>query len=944
MKMKPIKLVMSAFGPYLKETTINFSDLGDSGIYLITGDTGAGKSTIFEAISYALYGETVSGSGRSAAMLRNKSATDDEETYVELDFMAAGKRYHIYRSPKYTLDRFKKQRKNAADSNGSAQKKQAEHGNQFLLQGFDDGTLISKENDGNRKIFDIIGIGKDNFKKISMIAQGEFMSVIREKTEAREKILNSVFDTQNYVLLTEKLKDYRSKANAELESVKVGLLSVLSRLECSKESVFADDVQTEKNLEIITSEQLERIHTLAENIIAEDTELLENIVRQLEENTARTDEVKKDLVKAEIRHRQETELKKKKAEREALEATLPALQRALEEVRDAPEKAAEIETRAEVLASGLTDYDSLDKAVSDKTKISRNLSKLQTELETARKEKASAEQEEEAAKKQLSKLEGIEEKKADTEIKYQSVVDNGTKLKEFQSKFNILRTKQQEAEKLKQNFMIIAASYTKKKTEYDHIHKEFICNQAGILAAELTAGERCPVCGSRDHPFPAKSENKTVTKEQLDKTKSDLDKADAAMNEASKAAGIAKERAEDFRSDLLEGMGSYFGKRIESLEETEEYIIEKMKELRVIAKQLMAEKKKYQELIDEKTKLHRLVDSKQVLIYALGEKIAALTGEVSAESEKESAAGERITELKEKLEFSSKKEAEKHIAQLKQEAAMLKAKYESARSAVDTQKSRAEALISAEEVLQKQLSESDEYDLDVLQKKAETLADAFKILDVQRQELHSRISSNNSIKTELEKKKSDFITAFEKFNRCSDLYRTASGDLKGRDNVKLLSYVQAAYFERVLQRANIRLYTMSDGRYSLVRSSYAADKRKTTGLDIDVRDNESGKTRNVETLSGGESFMAALAMSLGLSDEIQSNAGGIQLETMFIDEGFGSLDDRALDKAVDALHTLSTGNCLIGIISHVGRLKEVINKRITVKRNSDNNTVAKIEL
>ncbi len=940
--MKPIKLVMSAFGPYLNKTVIDFSLLGDNGLYLITGDTGAGKSTIFEAISYALYGETVSGKDRNAAMLRNKSADDDIETYVELDFISKGKYYHIYRSPKYELNRLKRARKKNGEEQDTPQE-HSEHGNKFEFKCEQDGITYSKEKDGEAAVKEIIGINKENFKKIAMIAQGEFMSVIREDTETRGKILNSVFNTQNYVTLTEKLRDRTSEALVKKDKIQNEISSSVKLLSCDEESEFRKETEEKKSLSVITYEEIDRIQELSEKLLNEDEEKNRALKLTAQENKEKQAQINQQLGKANIRKRNEKELKEKQQQHKKLEEQMPQLTEKLEAAKENPEKAGKFESQAEVLRSKLSDYDKLDDLAGEQKACTTAEKECTAELDKAKKTKVRNEELIESHKKRLSELEGSEEKKAKLEAEFEKLVEKGKRRKGLLDKSKELLKMKEEAEQAKSKYLDIKKRFGKQEELFRRLNSAFLDNQAGILAANLNENEPCPVCGSVHHPKLAFKHENAPSKDEVDQESAKLDQLNKRMNEAATDAGTKRNRVNDTQSELISNFREEFGEEI-VLEELEAYLDRNVRELRKQCFFITTEIRELEGCIEEKTKITKDIEKLLKQNEIITEKISELKVEIAKNSEKIESLQKNIEELAAKLEFKSKKEAENRINELIRKSKTLKEEYEKAESAVREHTNKISELTAAEGVIQKQLSETQAYDFEALNIAAKEYAAIEKQIEEKGQRLSVRMSNNQKVNEALKNTKSKFKKAVDNYYRCADLYATANGALRDKDKIKLVSFIQAAYFDRVLIRANSRMEKMTDGRYKLIRYDSINDKRKTGGLAISITDNESGKIRSVNTLSGGESFMAALALSLGLSDEIQSNSGGIRLETMFIDEGFGSLDDKALEKAVEALNGISSGSCLIGIISHVGRLKEMINKRITVTRDNCSNTTAKVEI
>lgn len=935
--MKPIKLVMSAFGPYLNETVIDFSLLGDNGLYLITGDTGAGKSTIFEAISYALYGETVSGKERNAAMLRNKRADDNTDTYVALDFVAKGKQYHIYRSPKY---KYNKRLKRGSKKNGEEQE-YGEHGNKFEF--ICDGITYSKEKDGEAKIKEIIGINKENFKKIAMIAQGEFMSVIREDTKKRGDILNSVFNTGNYVTLTNRLGICTKEAKEKMEKIKNEITAAVQLLSCDTESEFYKETEEKKSLPIITYEEMDRIQELSAKLISKDEEQSHSLQLTVQQNKKKQAEVDQQLGKAKIRQQNENELKVKQEQRKILEEKLPYLNEKLQSAKENPEKAGKLESQAEVLRSKLSDYDKLEDLAGEQKACTTSEKKCRENLDKAKKEKAKNEELISTYKRRLSQLEGSEEKKVKLETDYDKLVEKGKSRKKLLDDCQKLKEYKEEADRAKNDYLDSKRNYENQEALFRRINSAFLDNQAGILAADLKENEPCPVCGSVHHPKLATKHENAPSKKQVDQESAKRDRLSKLMNEAATVAETKNNRVNDKESELVTSAREKLGEDI-PVEELAGYLDINVKELRKQCSDIKFEIRKLKENIDEKTEKTKMVDQLQQRNEEINTAVLKLSSQAAANSEKLKSVEKNISELSAKLEFESQKEAERRISELTRNAKMLKQEYENSKSEFEEYQQKIRDLRSQEEVLHKQLSESEGYDLETLECEKIKYIEKEKRLVEKEKQISVRICNNRRVNEVLKSQKSRFKKADDTYKRCKGLYDTANGELPGKDKIKLDAFIQAAYLDRVLIRANSRMDKMTDGRYELIRYDSLNDKRKTVGLDISITDNESGKIRSVNTLSGGESFMAALALSLGMSDEIQSTSGGIHLDTMFIDEGFGSLDDKALEKAVEALNGISSGSCLIGIISHVRRLKEMISKRIIVTRDNASNTTAKVEI
>lgn len=934
--MKPVKLVLSAFGPYLNRTEIDFSKLGDNGIYLITGDTGVGKTTIFEALSFALYGETVSGNDRNATMLRNKSANDSLETYVEVDFIEKGNKYHIYRSPKYKISNSSEiKSKNKEDK----EIKPKYHNNKFELQCISEGQIYTKEKDGTKKIEEIIGIEKSNFKKICMIAQGEFMDVICESTENRKKLLNDVFETGIYEILTDKLKTYRNDAEKRKDEVLQEIYAALKLISCDERSVYfnsINDIRTDPSYRISFAEDTDKITDLIEKVISEDEKKSYNLKDQLDKNKIKTDEINKKLNTAAIVLGYEKQLIENTERKNELEKNIIKLKDKYDKIRDNPESASKCEVEANIIKSVLNDYDRLDK-LENEYQIAVNAEKESNiKLEQRNGEIKKLNNNIISENKRLSEFDGIEAKREAKNAEYENTVKTGKELRNLFDEYNKSIELKNIADNSEKEYKLSKQKYIEQNRLYENLHTAFLDDQAGILSQQLEDGKPCPVCGSKIHPFPAKQKQGAPSKEEVNKAKEYRNLLEEENEKKSIECEKDKAKAESMVSNVSKKAYDLFNENIE-YQYLGIYIDKTLTKYRNLAKSLKKQYSDYSNMIKERDDIKKNIEDMRTNSDLIREEIVRLTGETKTQTEKANSAEKQKSELRKKLEFSSKDEAQNKINDLLNQAQNLKNEYDDTKATLEQQRRKIGEINANIELLNKQISDNEKFDINVLNEKKSELETENKLLYEERTNILTRLSNNKSAVKSIKTKKDSFRQAVEYYNNCKELSDTANG------KIKFDTYVVASYFDRILIRANNRMYKMTDGRYKLIRSDSPDDKRKTFGLDINVVDNANGKMRSVNTLSGGEKFMAALSLSLGLSDEIQSASGGIHLETMFIDEGFGSLDDKSLTKAIQTLKEISTGDCLIGIISHVGRLKEMINKRITVT-NENNITTAKVEI
>ena len=944
--MKPEKLAMSAFGPYLERTEIDLSVFDGSGLYLVTGDTGAGKSTIFEAICYALYGETVSGGDRNAKMLRNKKAPDSIETYVELEFTSGGKRYFIKRSPKYELDEMKRTRKKAEEDEPAAPQKHKEHTNSFLLRCYDENIDYTREKDADEKIMDIVGMGKENFKKISMIAQGDFMSVIREKTEGRERILNSVFGTKKYGLLTEKLREYRTAAKSERDRLESEISTAVRLISCAPGSSCEEELDIRSRTGYLSAAELDRISLMLDEIIKEDIQAEKLCMEQSEENRKSSELLSKAFANAETREKNRRELERNKEELKRIREALPGYEARMKEAAEKNKEGEKLKTEAGLLREKLPEYERLTELEKKLLQIRQKAQRAGEGLESAEKEASKNTEMIKSLTEKLAQYEGIEEKRTEVELGLGRITEKGKQLRNLQNKYISLAQADDKCRVMQESYTRSRLEYDKARSEYERLNHAFLDDQAGILARSLEDGKPCPVCGSTEHPHPAEMTGNAPAKDQVDRAGKIADELAEKMRKASEASMTAVGVRDALCENISDLIYDLFGKNIEAgnVREMRSYSDEQIGELESKARKLQAARRQLDSAAREKKDHTAQLELCRKKSEELSERQTRLAAESAAAKEQAASNEKQLAEGRSRLQFASAREASARIAQLTSGAEAINAAYEKARDQYDANVTAEARIRSACELLEKQISENTAADLEQLSRQQRELSEERENINASVKAIAARMRGNENARKVIDRNREAYAAACAHLRSCEDLYNTASGGLPGRERLKLDSYVLSEYFDRILILANNRMIAMSDGRYQLVRSESYEDKRVNSGLELDIIDRDSGKQRRVSTLSGGESFMAALALSLGLSDEIRSSSGGIRLETMFIDEGFGSLDEKSLEKAVDALTALSTGECLIGIISHVGRLKEMISKRIVITRDNKGKTCASVEI
>lgn len=910
--MRPIKLTISAFGPYADQTVLELDKLGENGLYLITGSTGAGKTSIFDAITYALYGEP-SGSVRDDSMLRSKYASASTDTFVELTFIYNGKTYTVRRNPEY-------ERPKARGEGVTMQGAKAElH--------YPDGRIVDKsKKEVTRAVTEIMGIDRDQFLQIAMIAQGDFLKLLLAKTEDRKAIFRRIFKTQKFEKVQSELKEEARRLYGQFSDARKSLLTYAKGIECDIENPLYCETELAKAGTLSTEQTIELLKLL----IAEDTE----DQKQLEMDSS---SISKDLatVNANIGKAEEYAKNVKAFEQKQLELPQKAgafadAKKALDQENKKQPERDQLDKDIASLEVELPQYDTVDT-------LEKDIKSLTTSIETAeakQKETQAAIDEKNAEiKDSREKIKAL----SDAEAKKEKLESEKSKLNEQKSKLEALQEVLEDYDKLCADFkskqvkyVALANAAQEALDKYNEQNKAFLDEQAGILASELKDGIPCPVCGSSHHPNLATMSEGAPSEAELKKSKKAYEDAQKKAEKKSVECGTLKGQVEasktNIKKQITELIGTY------EIENASDPIDEKLSGIRTSLLYLIDQINAESGRIQEREKLEKELPTLEKDVETLGDDLKkyaeTVTSNTATKKEKES----QIESLRKELRFVSKTEANAELLSLKAKKNKLKKAFDDANAAfndADKALSELKGELSALEEVVKQVCK---IDLDAEKQKRDDLntkADAYKKIS---ETLASRLAANGRCLENIEKTAEEAQKLEAHYKWVNTLSETANGGLSGKEKIMLETYIQMNYFDRILVRANRRLQKMTNGQYDLIRRQSSTDLKSQAGLDLDVVDHYNGTMRPVNTLSGGESFKASLALALGLSDEIQSSAGGVRLDTMFVDEGFGSLDDDSLGLAIATLQELTDGNRLVGIISHVGELKTKIDKQIIVTK------------
>ncbi|BBF45185.1 exonuclease SbcC [Lachnospiraceae bacterium KM106-2] len=1030
--MKPMQLSLSAWGSYPGEVHVDFTTFEEQGIFLITGPTGAGKTTIFDAISFALYGN-VSGSVREKTSLRSDFAKPEAATYVELTFKHKGRHYKIRRIPKY-------ERQKKRQSGTTTQSETAEL--YFLDE--EDRQPITKVSDVNEAIYELMGIDYNQFKQIAMIAQGEFQKLLIADSEERVKILRKLFRTDHFErigkLLTEQALSLGKARATEKTKIDSNLLNLRVHSEELQEKIVAEDKDYEAilvsvKLEVKEEEKEVREKSKIRKQAETEKEKLNATIQEAKDQLEKRKQLQQCQVKLDQLSMRKAEIEEKEHKieriREAkevmpyysrfhtmkeeedkaknrLEFTIEQLKKVEVELKAGEEnvKQAEIlQEQNEKLNSEKAYLEPFSEMFEKQTKLKKELAQADTAYQRAgsmneqmKDYLKESKEKEEGITKQLERYEGAEQSLAEKTVELEKKKQQIKLYEEEKERQNRIGTEKDKYINWSGQRDVQKEKCTMMK---DRINEETIKltrAQAGILASKLEEGKPCPVCGSKEHPAPEKLQGDVLSEEQIKgleeeytkefdklanmesyvvRQKTLVETLDTQSDEFLKQFGIQKNEFTD----------AYVAcsKDVVSLEQSLKDENAKLRQKKLLEEQAKALKEQIAKCESDKIEKDQQLELLRTSVDGLKGKLGAIEETLPKEFATEELLVRRLqeivatiaqnslkaNELKQKQEMLAKQKQEMEGSQkeiqvtiqnlanqlqfLKQEfeQALLSHKFENEtvfqeminqasdlpliEQDVSMYKDETIRVHQLKEGLEKEIKEDEPISLEELENKKVELLEVLTEMEQWIQERATNIDINKDIIAKVEKNLSQLGSVNEKYRIYTDLDNAAKGF--NSDRMKLEQFVLSVYFKEILKAANARLSTMTGGRYELLKADKVEDARKRGSLELEVMDYYTGKRRSVKTLSGGESFKAAICLALGLSDIVQNNAGGIEIETLFIDEGFGALDSESLEQALETLGSLSANNRLIGIISHVSELKERIDHQIIVSRTQQGSRV-----
>ncbi len=1055
--MKPIKLIMSAFGPYAgKMPPIEFSQFEEKGLFLISGDTGAGKTTIFDAICFALYGET-SGKFRDTKNLRSEYAKESETCFVDFYFSHQGRDYHIRREPSYER----------INRNGKVTEEKEK-----VTFFYPDGTTAEgvRNVDGTEKetgiIRELLHIDSKQFMQIAMIAQGEFWNLLNAKTDERTKILRTIFQTSGYNNIEYRLKDRMDASNKLKTQTESSIVQYFSDVTADAEDGLAEslsELQTRAkrsgsawNIEEIIDMVKAAINSDEKKLESADSELkaAEKEYKKSIESLATAETNNGFIKRLEELKKKEKELKDRKKETDEKDALLnrqklatrevnpvylswkdkddsvKGIEKQIEEKKKAVktasdksveakkelEKAKKEQPEAEKLQSYIDKIKEEEKKYQQRDELVKEIGKLKKESRGFEAKEKELEQREKDLKDEIEKLrETIKELKGTPEklIEIQGMIENYQKLLDKIDK--IIKTGIPDRDRKKKDLERKQKVFTDAREEYENANNERILaerildnSRAGILAENLKEGEKCPVCGSLHHPEPARKCDEAITEEAFKELKNKEDELQAKKSNANTEAETAKTSLKEIesrlQSDIIECLkdklldimdtGNELDVLINEIKEAQHIVIDKIAEKTKQQKDLEEDNRTFEraenelenaqgiksdtlnkdkeEFLKKKQKTEKEESEKEAVLKTLAE--LSFENWEKAKSEMDTAQKKRKSIL-DQFEKSDKdsREADQKLASEESALKVLEKSLVKEKEDAEAKKQELEASVKknqfesvdnmlgfvlSEKAIEAADKEIRDYRQEVNTNKtqleaAEKDAGDRTVIDVEqlkekngllKAEVDKKQKIKNSVKNRfdgnaerLEKiisQKAELEKSRKENSICTRLYNLVKGTT-GNGKITLEQYIQAAGFDGIIAAANRRLLPMSEGQYELYRQEDSLGKKSNTFLDLEVLDNLTGHRRPVGNLSGGESFKASLSLALGLSDTVSMNLGGVQMDALFIDEGFGTLDRRSIESAMDILINLSGNNKLVGIISHREELMENIPQQIRVKKTRD---------
>ena len=921
--MKPYRLTISAFGPYGDEVTVNFSKLGERGLYLITGDTGAGKTSLFDAITFALYGRA-SGESRSADMLRSRYAAADTPTFVELDFVHHGQHYIVRRNPAYL-------RPSKRGEGMTAQAPDA-------VLNRPDGTVVTKVDAVTKEITELLGLDRNRFCQIAMLAQGDFQRLLLANTEKRMEIFRELFHTESYAVLQDRLRaqanEWKQKA-AALET---------QMMQAAKMAVMPPDTERAETLCGLLSNPppdfAACVAALAQEQENEDEHAVTAMETQLAEMEQMLSETERKLGQAQAAQAAQKRweqamalIQQQTPQEEQLRAQLTAIE---QETPAYEQLCTQVQAQTQMLAQ----YDTLERLGKERQIAQEKNAEQQKRAQAAQQKKAQAQAAYEALISEQKALAGAQAEWERQKHALESLQTKAALVEEIAQLYRDMHREKKLLAKMQKDYLAAQQTAGQEAQAFLCAERSFLDHQAGLLAQTLQPGQPCPVCGGVDHPHPAVMPANAVTRAELEQRRAARDAAERTAQEASQACGAQKARWNSAWEHTAQRARTCFD--FETEEQLKQQIAKGLEDGKAqcaaqaqVVQKAQAQAQYAETMPARLEQAQRQIQVPEQEIQQAGQEAAALQATAQA-LEKQAA------ELKQSLPFPDRTQAQQHLQTLlAQKQAFEHRRDETRRRYEQVEKSLLEARAGAKEA-EKQMAGAQ--DVQALQEQCAAQQQTRKAHTEQIRLCKSRMERNRESIRLLGRCAKDSAQVQEQWSTVKELSDTAYGVVQGKEKVTLETYVQMTYFDRIIARANTRFMRMTFGQFELCRREQPRDRQSKSGLELDVKDHYNGTVRPAASLSGGESFVASLALALGLSDEIRATAGGIELDALFVDEGFGTLSEEILNHAVQTLQQLAEGDRIVGIISHVAELKERIEKQIVVTKSKTGKSMVEIRV
>lgn len=929
--MKPIKLIISAIGPYADEPLeIDFSQFSGKGLFLISGDTGAGKTTIFDAICFALYGET-SGHYRDTKNLRSQYAAPGTKSYVDFYFTHQGEEYRIYRQPGYLRA---KQR-----GEGLIEEKEKA----VLYCGAE--TPQEGKTQVDRRIKELLGISFEQFKQIAMIAQGEFWELLNASTQERTEILRTIFMTERYQRLEQKLRERRNAGLNEKKRLENSVVQYFNEAAAGPKSQLAEDLQKlqEQTAASGGAWDLAAMLDLLAALLAEDE--TENTLVQADLQAANQllDERKKALIEAQTNNRLLDRLDEHQKRQRQLAAQGPTM-----------------EAQAQLLQRQKAARREVQPVFQRWQDAQAQAAKTEADIEKQKQAVAQAEAALQRAAAVLT-LEQLQQapvqlaKSQQQQKEWEHVAGELNRL--LHQVIKAYNEDVEEWRKKQQNFEAARDRYNQLDGEYKQQEQILENCRAGILAQTLAEGQPCPVCGSTNHPRPAQLPAEAVTEADLKQSKAALERArqakDDLLKEVEKANGVLQKQGEQLKQQVLKALAEAGQPQTEETAKGEVLTAQLQQAAQDIDGKIKDEKRKQRELGQKCLAYIEATLPQNAARPGSVKQAIELAQQAAAEVQRlQSTAAGSLETLRQSLreQQTGVEACQAEFAAVLQEKGFADEAQFKSLLATEEEISQTEKTLNqyhqAVQTNKEQLAQSMEdakgrvlVDEAALQQQVQAQAQLAADLQTESNLLQTRLTQNGRLQQNIAAQKEPLAAACQESQLCSQLYNLISGNISEKNKITFEQYIQAAGFDNIIAAANRRLLPMSDGQFELFRVQEAGNKRSKASLDLEVQDNFTGQRRPVGNLSGGESFKASLSLALGLSDTVSGDLGGVQMDVLFVDEGFGTLDRKSIENALDILLSLSGANKLVGIISHREELVENIPQQIRVRKSKNGSSI-----